>query len=93
MKYFFFIFLDLPKLHSVSFNGNNTLAGDKQENNQTTTHGHSSTTLVMRSRLGCRMDNDDIDLPSLTNIRCNRQNNGIFNTITHVVLESMIVLC
>ena len=48
-----FLILDLPKLHTISFDGwyGYTLAGDNRDNRQTMINGHESydNTLVMKS--------------------------------------------
>ena len=46
-----FFILDLPKLHTISFNGDSTLAGDGGNNRKTMINGHSSydNTLIMKS--------------------------------------------
>ena len=45
--------LDLPKLHTISFNGSCALAGDDRENRKTIINGHESydNTLIMKSKL------------------------------------------
>ena len=45
--------LDLPKLHTISFDGNFALAGDDRDNRQTFINGHESynNTLIMKSKL------------------------------------------
>ena len=46
-----FLILDLPKLHTVSFDGHDTLAGDNRANRETMINGHKSynNTLIMKS--------------------------------------------
>ena len=46
-----FLILDLPKLHTISFNGNWALHGDNRDNRQTMINGHASfdNTLIMKS--------------------------------------------
>ena len=46
-----FLILDLPKLHTISFNGDGTLAGDYRDNSKTIINGHESydNTLIMKS--------------------------------------------
>ena len=46
-----FIILDLPKLHTISFNGECALAGDCGDNRKTIINGHESydNTLIMKS--------------------------------------------
>ena len=46
-----FLILDLPKLHTISFNGNWALAGDNGDNRITMINGHKSynNTLIMKS--------------------------------------------
>ena len=46
-----FLILDLPKLHTISFNGNWALQGDR-DNRQTMINGHESydNTLIMKSK-------------------------------------------
>ena len=49
-----FLILDLPKLHTISFNGiYGALKGDNQENRETIINGHRSydNTLIMKSTL------------------------------------------
>ena len=48
-----FLILDLPKLHTISFNGWNALAGDCRDNRKTIINGHESfdNTLIMKSKL------------------------------------------
>ena len=48
-----FLILDLPKLHTISFDGIDVLAGDNQENRETIINGHRSydNTLIMKSTL------------------------------------------
>ena len=49
-----FFILDLPKLHTISFNGDNALAGgDWRNNRKTIINGHESydNTLMMKSKL------------------------------------------
>ena len=46
-----FLILDLPKLHTISFNGWSALAGDDRDNRKTMINGHESydNTLIMKS--------------------------------------------
>ena len=46
-----FLILDLPKLHTISFNGRYALAGDDRGNRKTIINGHESynNTLIMKS--------------------------------------------
>ena len=46
-----FLILDLPKLHTISFDGKCALAGDDRDNRQTMINGHESydNTLIMKS--------------------------------------------
>ena len=46
-----FLILDLPKLHTISFDGGWALAGDDQDNRQTMINDHESydNTLIMKS--------------------------------------------
>ena len=46
-----FLILDLPKLHTISFNGEFTLQGDDRDNHKTMINGHESydNTLIMKS--------------------------------------------
>ena len=46
-----FLILDLPKLHTISFDGNNALQGDARDNRKTMINGHlsSDNTLIMKS--------------------------------------------
>ena len=46
-----FLILDLPKLHTISFNGWNALLGDNGDNRKTMINGHESydNTLIMKS--------------------------------------------
>ena len=46
-----FLILDLPKLHTISFNGNCILQGDDRDNRKTMINGHESydNTLIMKS--------------------------------------------
>ena len=46
-----FLILDLPKLHTISFNGEQALYGDERANRQTMINGHESydNTLIMKS--------------------------------------------
>ena len=46
-----FLILDLPKLHTISFNGECALAGDRGDNRKTMINGHESyyNTLIMKS--------------------------------------------
>ena len=46
-----FLILDLPKLHTISFNGGCDLAGDDRDNRQTMINGYESydNTLIMKS--------------------------------------------
>ena len=48
-----FLILDLPKLHTISFDGWYALAGDWGENRKTMINGHESfdNTLIMKSKL------------------------------------------
>ena len=47
-----FLILDLPKLHTISFNGDYTLEGDNRDNRKTMINGHESydNTLIMKSK-------------------------------------------
>ena len=49
--FFSFLILDLPKLHTISFNGPYALAGDNRDNRKTMINGHESydNTLIMKS--------------------------------------------
>ena len=46
-----FLILDLPKLHTISFDGGCSLAGDDGDNRKTMINGHESfdNTLIMKS--------------------------------------------
>ena len=46
-----FLILDLPKLHTISFNDDSALAGDDGDNRETMINGHESydNTLIMKS--------------------------------------------
>ena len=46
-----FLILDLPKLHTISFNGDESLVGDWRDNRKTMINGHESydNTLIMKS--------------------------------------------
>ena len=46
-----FLILDLPKLHTISFNGKYALQGDDRDNRKTKINGHESydNTLIMKS--------------------------------------------
>ena len=48
-----FLILDLPKLHTISFNGRGALQGDNRDNRKTMINGHESynNTLTMKSTL------------------------------------------
>ena len=93
-----FLILDLPKLHTISFDGNWALAGDGRDDRKTMINGHESydNTLIMKSKMKwnemkCELccDDDCLDLPSLTEI----QGYGcldIHRRMGHVILESMI---
>ena len=47
-----FLILDLPKLHTISFDGGWILAGDFRDNRKTIINGHESydNTLIMKSK-------------------------------------------
>ena len=47
-----FLILDLPKLHTISFDGDDALGGDYGDNRQTIINGHESydNTLIMKSK-------------------------------------------
>ena len=47
-----FLILDLPKLHTISFDDDFTLAGDYRYNRKTIINGHKSykNTLIMKSK-------------------------------------------
>ena len=49
--YISFLILDLPKLHTISFNDGFALAGDERDNRYTEINGHESydNTLIMKS--------------------------------------------
>ena len=49
----FILILDLPKLHTISFNDSCNLQGDPQDNRKTIINGHESydNTLIMKSKL------------------------------------------
>ena len=46
-----FLILDLPKLHTISFNGDAALKGDNRDNRKTIINGYKSydNTLIMKS--------------------------------------------
>ena len=48
-----FLILDLPKLHTISFDGDCALKGDNRNNRKTIINGHESydNTLIMKSKL------------------------------------------
>ena len=50
-SHFHFITLDLPKLHTISFAGNNALAGDNRANRKAFINGHPcfDNKLIMKS--------------------------------------------
>ena len=93
-----FLILDLPKLHTISFNGifDGVLEGDGRDNRKTMINGYESfdNTLIMKSKLKwnemkCELCCDDncIDLPSLTQIK---GYGWIHCYMGYVILESMI---
>ena len=93
-----FLILDLPKLHTISFNGvYSALQGDDGDNRKTIINGHKSydNTLIMKSKLkwnvNCELcfDNDCLDLPSLTQIKGNSWH--IHKCIGHVILEGTTI--
>ena len=97
--HFHFFILDLPKLHTISFDDDGVcaLAGDYRDNRKTVINGHESydNTLIMKSKLKwnemkCELcfDNNCLDLPSLTQIQgdCDY----IHGYMGYVILESMI---
>ena len=47
-----FLILDLPKLHTISFNGGYALEGDSRDNRKTIINGYYSydNTLIMKSK-------------------------------------------
>ena len=51
MWWLFILILDLPKLHTISFNGYGDLQGDNRDNRKTMINGHESydNTLIMKS--------------------------------------------
>ena len=53
ISHFSFLILDLPKLHTISFNGSYALKGDYRDNRKTIINGHESfkNTLIMKSKL------------------------------------------
>ena len=53
MWWLFIFILDLPKLHTISFDGGFTLVGDGGDNSITMINGHESydNTLIMKSKL------------------------------------------
>ena len=48
-----FLILDLPKLHTISFNGGSALQGDSRDNRKTMINGHESydNTLIMKGKM------------------------------------------
>ena len=48
-----FLILDLPKLHTISFDSKYALVGDNRDNRKTMINGHESydNTLIMKSKL------------------------------------------
>ena len=52
-SFHFSFLLDLPKLHTISFDGDFALAGDGRDNRETIINGHESydNTLIMKSKL------------------------------------------
>ena len=52
-----FLILDLPKLHTISFDGNCALQGDDCNSRKTIINGHESydNTLIMKSKLNEKM--------------------------------------
>ena len=87
-----FLILDLPKLHTTSFNGGWILAGDCEDNRKAIINGYKSydNTLIMKSKLKCELccDDDCLDLPSLTEIKGDV--GYIHACMGYVILESMI---
>ena len=53
VHFHFILILDLPKLHTISFNDSNALSGDCGDNRKTIINGHLSydNTLIMKSKL------------------------------------------
>ena len=92
VHFHFILILDLPKLHTISFNGGWILAGDCEDNRKAIINGYKSydNTLIMKSKLKCELfcDNDCLDLPSLTEIKGNSE--YIHRCMGYVILESMI---
>ena len=93
-----FLILDLPKLHTISFNGcYGALQGDDRDNCKTMINYYKSydNTLIMKSKLNwiemkwklC-CDDDCLDLPSLTQIQGNGE--SVHRVMGYVILESMI---
>ena len=52
-SFLFISHLDLPKLHTISFYGQDALQGDGRDNRKTIINGHESynNTLIMKSKL------------------------------------------
>ena len=53
ISFHFSFFLDLPKLHTISFDGGNVLKGDGRDNRKAIINGYESydNTLIMKSTL------------------------------------------
>ena len=51
-SFHFSFFLDLPKLHTISYDGDYVLQGDKRASRETIINGHESydNTLIMKSK-------------------------------------------
>ena len=87
-----FLILDLPKLHTISFNGSHALEGDMKNKILVNASKEYNNTLIMKSMknsitTGCYLNR--IDLPSLATICC-QKSKSTHQYIGHVILESMI---
>ena len=53
VHFHFILILDLPKLHTISFDGDDVLQGDDRDNRETIINSHESydNTLIMKSKL------------------------------------------
>ena len=73
------------------YNGSNSIHGDCQQNRKVRINGHETydNKLVMRSKLRYSLVSDnDLDLPSLKQIKCLTGCEGIHQNIGYVIFES-----
>ena len=93
----YYLLLDLPKLHTISYvceDNELSLLLSGNINQSVTINGRQSynNTYIMRSMEYLNITNDWLDLPSLTCINCQGNCKGLHLLIGRVIIESINII-